>query len=680
MWEDLEKVAQRLAPAREHKVDLLAAAERTYGVELGGELRAWISLFERYELETAEPGFTELRTPDATLSLRSAVQGDEPSFLAQLLGMFSGAAVIAQEDELSYLASWSPTASGVSKVYHFHPDDWGLWPTDPSITIRFFRWAPDADEAERMNALRDQQRHEVLDPRLDPERYFPRLAWLVHFFLGVGGEFRAELARAGTIRDYHQERDLISTRPNLALYWLWSHHVLGNDEELREVLRLSESVTSAPVKESRELIRALEDHQDVRLGMRQGAIWATLREQIREAGHAALFSAGAQKRIEERDRSAHANIDEEDRAWAVLREAAVREPRVKEALDLFAFFEEGGALKESVLQVRYGLDLDAAIDKFAALIDARFRQPILLRLRRAAKYPDASPHATHGLLRAFAKLAKNYGELEQVIDALGTSHFGPRRMAELCRAYAKFDDPRATQRLAAMADAYLAEIESWEPKAPKEAVLELFERDVPEMHEVIAALLEKASFSGANAALCLRAVEAAERWRSKRAVAGLMRAIERELGRIDDGGREHVVRALVACAGADAAPVFDKAIAARAMRWQEDAERDASYVFFHKDIAVWLGGWLEAAPEEPRAIDKAREVLSRFHQELALGSKARRDLLNAIMALFRGVARGRVYALVDAVEPWCALAIAEDRGSAGLGDRVRALAAETSAL
>src|SRR5262249_15071679 len=155
-------------------------------------------------------------------------------------------------------------------------------------------------------------------------------------------------------------------------------------------------------------------------------------------GHAELFSARARKRIADRDRSALSSLDEEERAFAVLREAAVHEGRVREALELFAFFEEGGALRESVLQVRYGLNLTQAIDKFAALIDARFRVPILLRLRRASKYPDASPHATHGLLIAFAKLARSYDELEQVLDAMGTSQFGQRRMAELCRAYARF--------------------------------------------------------------------------------------------------------------------------------------------------------------------------------------------------------------------------------------------------
>lgn len=680
MFEDLEKVAQRLVPLRERPVELLGAAERVVGLDLSPELRAWIGLFERYELETAEPGFTELRTPDATLSLRTTVRAEDTSSIAALIGMFSGASLIAQEDELSYLASWSGTGSGVSKVFHFHPDDWGLWPTDPSITVRFFRWAPVPEQAEYFNALREAQRHEQLDIRLDPERYFPRMAWLVHFFLGLGGEFATELSRAGTIRDYLGERDLISTRSHLALYWLWSHHALGNEEELREVFKLTENSTSTLVHESRDLVRGLEEHKDVRLGMRQGTIWATLREQLREAGHAELFSARARRRIEDRDRAALSGLDEEERAFAVLREAATREGRVKEALELFSFFEEGGALKESVLQLRHGLNLEAAIEKFAGLIDARFRLPILLRLRRASKYPDGSPQATHGLLIAFAKLAKNYDELEQVIDAVGISHFGPRRMTELCRAYAKFDDPRATRRLALLADAVVKEIESWEPKAPREAALALFERDAPETHEVIAALLETASFSGANAALCLRAVEAAERLRSKRAVPGLVRAIDKELGRIDDGGRESVVRALVACAGAEAAPVLESAVQLRAARWNEDKDRDAAYIFFHKDIAVWLGGWLQVAPEDPRAIAKTREVLERFARELSGGLKARRDLLNAIMALFRGIARGQAYALVDALEPWKTLAIAEDRSSAGLGDRVRALAAEMNTL
>jgi hypothetical protein len=50
------------------------------------------------------------------------------------------------------------------------------------------------------------------------------------------------------------------------------------------------------------------------------------------------------------------------------------------------------------------------------------------------------------------------------------------------------------------------------------------------------------------------------------------------------------------------------------------------------------------------------------------------------MALIRGISRGRVCALADAVDPWTTITIAEDRSSIGLGDRVRALAAEVGAV
>lgn len=675
----MEALAAKLAPLREAKVELLAPAERAHGIELGAELRAYIRAFERYELETAEATSAELRSPDATVSLRAVAEIEDLASLASLLGIFAGAAVIAEQDEVCYLASWAATESGASKIYHFHPDDWGLWPTDPSIRVRLFRWAEkifSPEEIYAFNTLRTEQLHEVLDPRLDPERYFPRLAWLVHFFVGLGGDFAAELAHAGTIRDYLAERDLISLRPNIALYWLWSHHALGNEEELKEVFRLTENMAATLVQESRTLVQALEDGREVSLGMREGTAWAQLREQVREAGHAELFSARAKKRLEDRDRSALSTLGEEERAFALLREAASREGRVKEALELYAFFEEGGALKENIVQVRYGLDLDQAIDKFAALIDARFKTPLMFALRRSAKYPDGSPHATHGLLIALSKVVKSFDELEQVVEAVGTTNFGPRRLRELCRAYAKFEEPKATKKLASIARQYLLEVESWEPKAPKEAVLALLARDSRETEDVLAELLEKASYSGANASLCLAAAEAAERMQSKRAVPGLVRAIEKDLGRIDDGGRERVARALVACARSEAAPIFERAIALRVERWEADAEKDASYVFFHKEVAVLLGSWLETAPDEARAIAKTREVLARFYAELTSGKKARRDLLSAILALFRGIARSGAYGLQDAVAAYREVAITEDRSAVGLADRVRALAAE----
>lgn len=690
----LDELGRRMAPAREKAVELLAGAERTHGLVFPEELRAWIKLFERYELETIEPAFTELRAPDAATRLRTVVDLEDASRIAGVVGLFAGASIIGQQDELSYLASWAGTPSGCSKVYHFHPEDWGLWPTDPSLVVTLHHLLQDdkrelaaqrfvGEEAAAivadLTALRDRERHHVLDPRLDPERLFARTAWIVHLFVGHGADWKHELAEAGTIRDWQSERDLVAEWPHLALYWLWSHVMLGNLTELDDVLAITAPSTSALVHESRDLVRALREGRDVRIGLRTGPVLEALREQLQDEAPPGALGVRAKEYRAEREKSTLAAADEEVRLRATLDALAPTDAKVREALELLTFLEEGGALRAPVLEKKKGLTIDRAVERFVALVDQRFRPFILVKLRKSARWPDASPHATHGMILALAKVAKSFDELEQLVRAAGTANFGIRRLTELHRAWGRFPDARATKRLAEAARAYLAEVESWEPKMPPEALLVLAERDVPEAHELAAQLLEKASFSGANASVAIRIVEAAGRLRSRKAVPGLLRAVERELGRIDDGTRARVVHALVAAGGREVAPALKKLVADRVTRWQGEGDRDAAYVYHHKDIACWMSGLLPLEPNDAELAAKAREMLGVFLVELGAEKKPRKDLLYAIAALLRGIGNGRIHGLRDAVEPYRVVELVEDRATVGLREMLNKLATDVSA-
>lgn len=690
----LDALGARMAPPREKAVELLAAAERAHGLTFPEELRQWIALFERYELETIEPAFTELRAPDAATRLRTVVDVEDDSRIAGVVGLFTGASIVGQQDELSYLASWAGSPSGASKVFHFHPEDWGLWPAEPSLVITLHHLLQDdkreladrrltGDEAAaaiaELEALRERERHHVLDPRLDPERLFARTAWLVHLFLGHGAEWRHELAYAGTIRDWQSERELVAEWPHLALYWLWSHVMLGNHTELDDVLALTAPSTSALVHESRDLVRALREGKDVRIGIRTGPVLEQLREQLQDEAPPAVLGVRAKELRAERERSTLDAADEEVRLRASLEALAPADPKVREALELLVFLEEGGALRAPVLEKKKGLTIDQAVDRFVALVDQRFRPFILVKVRKAARWPDASPHATHGMILALAKVAKSFDELEQLVRAAGTANYGLRRLTELARAWGRFSDPRATKRLADAARTYLAEVESWEVKTPPEALLVLAERDVPEAHELVAELLEKASFSGANASVAIRLAEAAGKLRSKRAVPGLLRAVERELGRIDDGTRARVVHALVLAGGRDVAPALKKLVTDRVTRWQAEPDRDAAYVYHHKDIACWMSGLLPLEPADAALAAKAREMLGVFLVELGPEKKPRKDLLYAIAALLRGIGNGRVQGLRDAVEPYTHVELVEDRATIGLREMLNKLATDVCA-
>jgi hypothetical protein len=680
---ELSDLARRIAEPREHAVELLAPTERAHGVTFAEELREWIRLFERFELETIEPSYTELRAPDALVRLKTLVALEEPSRIAQLIGVFVGASVIGQQDDLSYLAAWAPAEGGVSKVYHFHPEDWGLWPSDPALAVRLFRLLQE-DKAElaakRLGGEEEavwraqveglSGRSSELDPRLDPVRLFPRVAWLVHVLLPISGDWTAELASAATISDFERERELLAERPNLALYWSWAHYMLGNEEELAITLRALEATTCPLVAESVDLIRRLARGEDVMIGERTRAVLEAFREQLQEEAPPAVFGARARVSREARERSTAEQQDEESRLQAALVEVAERDPRVAEALSLLEHFEQGGALRPAYLRAKTGKTPVEAVDHFASLIDGRFKTLITLKLRRAARYPDSSPHATWGLIIAFAQLAKGFDEFHAGIEALGTGNFGARRMTELHRAYGRFSDRRATAKLVEWARAHLAEIESWDPRTPSEAIMQLFSRDVPETQEIIAELLEKASFSGANAALCLHAAEAAGRLGKKRASTGLRRAITLELGRVDDGSRTRVIGALAQCEGKKSLPFLRSLFDARLARWNEESDREGSYAYHHKEIACLLFGLLPLAPEDATLVDKAREILTRFRAELAPDKKPRRDLIYATAALLRGIGNGRVKALADDVRALETLEFREDRATTGLREEL----------
>lgn len=702
---NLDELTRRIAPLREAPVELLAAAERSHGITFAEELREWVRLFERYELETVEPALSELRAPDAAMSLKTVASVDDSSSLAALIGLFTGTSIVAQQDELSYLAAWVPDRGGRSRVYHFHPDDWGLWPTDPCLLVRLYRLlqldrgeiskklptGPEAEaEAAEIAALRAAGAGAGaassgdgggggIEERLDPERLFPRVRWLAHLFLAKGGDWAQELAKAASIQDFERERPLIPLWPQLALYWLWSHAMFGNSEELAETLALTRDTASGLVAETRDLVIRLEEGRDVRVGLRTGSMFEAFREQLQDEAPAAILGASAKARRDARERAAFATIDEESRLSVGLEQIAEREAGVRKALELLGWLEQGGALIPAVLHAKTGLTVEGAIDRFVSLADHRFRPMVLSKLRQAARFGDTSPHATHGLLLAFQKLATSFEEFESVIGAAGTGNYGPRRQSELFRAYGRFADDRATERLAEYSAVYLADVESWEPKVPREAFLQLMSRDSPQTEELAARLLEKASFSGANAALAIAAAEALGRMRSTRGIAGLERALQRELGRVDDGSRTRIASALVACAGKRSRPFLEGLVRAKLDRWEAEEDRQGSYAYHHKDVACWLAALLPLAPRDEALIDKAREMLDAFRLELYGEKRPRRDVIYAVAAVLRGAGNGRVAALAEAVQPYATMPLREDRSTLGLGEMLQKLAREVLA-
>ena len=646
----LERMAERFATRRESPIRLRAAAEITQGFTFGADLARWLGLFETFEMETADPGECELMQPPWAADLSALTDPSSATRVAAALGYLSACSVVVQQDGMSYLASWASTRSQASKVYYFHRDDWGLWPTDGSLTARLFRVVQeedrpsfgeiryDAAEAERLEAaltvFEAATRDESLPAHLDPPQLFPRANWIVHALVGVGRAWTVDLEAAAPLERYDHERPLLSEWPHLATYWLWSHYLLGNRRDLNAVLTATEGMSSPVVTESRALIADLCGGGRVKFGERDKRSFKALQTQLQDLAPRAALTRATQKKVERRKDVEARQQQSERTGVAGLQAAAKKEPLVAEALLLLEHLGHGGATGPEPAPVHGGMPVDAAMDRMAELMDPRFRPLVLARLERALKEPDTHRDAGWGLILAWSAIAEDIDEFDRVLDKFGRGALGTRRQRELFRAYGRFDDPKATRILANGAQSWLREVDDWIRMAPSEPLYQLLKRDTLETHEIIARLLETANFSPANWDECVAAAAAAGELGSRRAIPGLRRAVAANLGRVDDGGRAKVFRALVQ-ADPEALTYLRGRFEVMKAAWRRAAGEDLLEP--QRDLACLMAGLLPLAPDDPDVRKTARTLLIRMRRGLSPRRTPRIDTLAAIAAVIEGI-------------------------------------------
>jgi hypothetical protein len=664
--EAIEAIVSRFAELRELPMSLLSSVVGLAGHPIGRELEHWIKIYERYDLDAVDPASAELMAPAPSPDLTGLLDPSSPVFLAELVGFFSAATPVVETEGMTFLASLAGTTSGVSKIYYFHPQDWGLWPTDASLTARLFRTVQEEDrpeqakvrfegeaEARRVQALKLYEalhRPETLAPDLDPPKLFQRSAWLVHALAGVGTSFEIELAKAMAHDAYAEERRLLAQRPHLLTYWLWAHWFFDDKEGLEQTLGIAADALHPVVAGSKKAIDGILAGEKLRVGQRDHAELLELKEQLLERAPPPLLSAPARHRRNQRRAEKSEASRAEIEALAALE--AADEPLVKEALLLLAHLELGGAVPPERAPIHGGLDVRQAIERLAELMDPRFLPIIDARMRRAAAVGDTHRDASFGLIYAYAALEPDFGKFSAAIAAAGTGNYGPRRLEELYRAYGRYADPRATKILADGARAWLREVDDWIRMAPGEPLIQLLSRDTLETHELIAQLLGRANYSAANFDVCVRAAEAAGELKSKRAIPGLQRAVEQRLGRIDDGGRAKVIRAYAIVAGAEALPTLRARFKIARERWESADEDDAPEHQY--ELACLLAGLLPLGAEEEELL-VARTLLQLFKVRFAAARTPRRDLIEAAKAIVSAAHQADVRSLAAAIVPYTKL-------------------------
>lgn len=688
--ERLETIVKRFTTERTVPIKILGPLAATQGHAFEGELAHWIEVFERFEMEVADPAYAELRAPGTKVGLSDYLDKRGPSWLADLIGYLSAASVIVQQDEMSFLASWASTPGGSARVYYFHPNDWGLWPTDESIAARLFRLLEE-EEREEFSHYRFENSErrrlgsalklfeavasaEPLPPHLDPAKLFLRTEWLVHALLGVGRDLTSATARAAPLSVWEAEKVLASRWPHIATYWLWSHWFLDNRMELNEAMTITEQLVSPVVVESRKTIdKLLSTKKAVKLAGRDRKALGETKAQIARAAPNDVLDAGARQRLHERLADEEKDSRAAHLAVAELERAAADEPLVKEALRLLEHLARGGAIPPSTAPVQGGLEVDAAMDRLAESVDQRFRPLVLARLERACRVGDTHEGAGWGLILSWAALARDFAEFKSELDGFGMEQFGPRRMTELYRAYGRFAEPEATRILAEGARRWLDEMDDWIRMAPDEPLIQLMKRDTLETHEVLAKLLEKANYSPANWDMCVRAAVAVGELKSKRGQKGLERAVSRRLGRIDDGSRASVVRALHQLNGDASAPFLETALDELIARW-EGATDDEDAFEHQKDAACVLTGLLPMKPDDKKILKIAKTLLGLFEIQLGPKRRPRRDVIAATSAIIWGVQTGEVRALREAVAPFTRVEFAETPATRYAAKELRELA------
>lgn len=660
----MRHLAARWAEPRAERVAIRAAVDTRSMGPLSPELLAWIELFERYELEAADPAEAELRAPGDLPSLGALLGGETgPSALADLLGLFAGATVIVQQDALSFLASLAGTSLGVSKVYAFHPEDWGLHPTDAAISVRLHRLEesvgrasdpfgfgtlppglldPDADPSlgqegvdsglslmQRADAARGSferiANQETLPAHLDPLSLARRSDWLVKALFGL--PFEAALSEARPLVELDEEGHRLGAHPHLALHWLFFHALLGNRQRLEAGLRATATATHPLVREARSALERWTTGRSARLGPLDRALFEALREvAMRSAPRLSLEAEAARARP---SRQARAALE------------AAEDPEARAFLELFDHLATGAELGPSPFRGLSGLALE---DKLAELARPRFVPLLDETLADGARVPDGHPAAGRGRILARAAVAKDLAELDRALaQAGGTERFGPRRRDETWRAVARFSGPEADARLARGAGAFRDVAEDWIRSASKVPWDALLERDTPATHELVVRFLGEAPLGPSTEPLFAEAAEAALRHGIRRAVPGLRRAVTGGAGRIDDGSRRVLVRAVQELD--DEAGAFLRAVAERLqMKWEQAEDEDRAFLLA-KDLAVVVGAILALEPAQLEAQALAAALLARFAVELSPRKAPSPDLLEALRALVEGAHAGDIRSL-----------------------------------
>ena len=646
----MPRLAAKWSTPRVSRVPIPRAASTRLETVASRELRSWVTLFESYELEAADPAETELRAPGDLPSLGELLLGATgPSTVADLFSVLTASTVIAQQDDLAYLASLAGTASGVSKVYVFHPEDWGLYPSDASISLRLFNFYEAAQRTLHpfrklrtrpleLNTPEDTLDHqagrifeqlirdEPLPWQFDPRTLAHRSDWLVRAWIGL--PTRPALDRAVGTDDFERELPLIPHHPHLALYWLFTHAFLGNNERFKRCLEATRGSKDPWVQEARKVLNAWVKGRGARLGPLRRSDFEVIRESARESVHKDILESPPRSR----NPTPRSNLD-------------LTPPQTRAFIELFDQLGEP-AIKDTTTPPQRWLELEALLaerarPEFCELLDAA--------LSEASQVADHHVRSGRGRILARAAISPDLEEFETAISrAGGTGQFGPRRRDEMWRGIARFSGTTASRRLVEGAKLFAREAPDWIRTASKVPWTTLLSIDTLETHNLVVNFLQTVPHVSAAAPLIIEVTQAARKHHIHRAVAGLRRAASGNMGRVDNGGRAEILWAIVELDSE--ASAFLRALLNILTHEWENASNEETADARSIDIGCVVGPLMAADPNNLEARATAAALLARFAVSLGPARQPNLAMLHSLHAVVLGIREGEIRPLLKPLE------------------------------
>lgn len=568
----------------------------------------------------------------ASSSLSAAVTAEDGTWLARIHGLFLPVAAILIQEEEIWHASWVANEHGNSTVYYTHQDEHGLWPSGAISVFLAERVLDDSDLdvpghtrarwTRAVELLRTQVPGDSA-PHLNVARLVDRSEWIVSFLTGVGSP---QLAAASSVADWQIERLLTAEWPHLQAYWLFHHLVFDNREELVELCTYAEH-RHPTVHELAELATAYLDGQIPRAQWWDTAKVAGLRTSAKDGKHEHVFSPAATARLAQAlmQRDA-ATLAVASARTELLASNDERAERILAAIDLLSTaagrpdeIENDLVMSKGALDGPFKGDAEAQMDYLlrqknghtSAL--ANYMRPLLTdampqacaffraMVAQGAAFEEdhgtVIPGSLVGLGGAMGDFAAFRAWIEAAIPA---ELLGRRRRMEMTLvAEHQIEQPAAYQFLCVEAERYAYQLASgsWQVNTVGFSLSTLLKASPQKGGALLCTALQDTQFSGANWKSAISLIKTAGENKVAAATDGILAALDRGLGRHDDGDRAQIVRAYASCAGEAGIPAL-----AKRLGLITDVRRAC-------ESAALLAGLLVLEPQEPRWILDAHKTL-----------------------------------------------------------------------